>query len=179
MVLGKVVLVEQGLLACWIFLEIEVSGSSIYVLWIYKEGGNGMFTCCLCLMIPAQHRHKSFLKQWYFLFGLGKFHAFMFLFRAVHIDHIHQLPPPFLQYFQCPHQTPPLSQLHVLLLLLITSCVYLIPTCVEGHPQGQGETYQGSHLQRRVNLLPSTALEMRLWPLPHPCGIVTGLIMRR
>lgn len=49
MVLGKVVLVEQGLLACWIFLEIEVSGSSIYVLWIYKEGRNGMFTCCLCV----------------------------------------------------------------------------------------------------------------------------------
>lgn len=38
MVLGKVVLVEQCWLAHWIFLEIEVSGSSIYVLCIYKEG---------------------------------------------------------------------------------------------------------------------------------------------
>lgn len=49
MVLGKVVLVEQGLLACWIFLEIGVSQSSIHVLCIYKEGRNEQLTYCLCM----------------------------------------------------------------------------------------------------------------------------------
>lgn len=177
MVLGKVVLVEQGLLACWMFIEIEGSESTTYVLWIYKEGRSGMLTYRLCM---ASTSYDTCTAQTQVLFKIVVFPLWSWKVPCIYVS---ISCSPYRSYSSIAPSLPPI--------LLVpppnpssfsTSCPFIVINNLLrlfNAAHVCAGTATGSHPQRRVNLLPSAALEMRLTPLPHPCGIVTGLIMRR